>query len=150
MLEHAYQSVRNVFSTTSEGKLVGGDGSLNQLESLPGHWPSAKLTLPLKFSVNRGDGLRPVLYFLGSVYEELLHAASQFNLSPTAELKRPTFNLVKIASHVRLFHPLFFHVWFNLGMRLFSFVVVVVFLLCLCFWFLLCVFWFVLLFVSHS
>ena len=29
MLEHAYQSVRNVFSTTSEGKLVGGDGSLN-------------------------------------------------------------------------------------------------------------------------
>ena len=43
---------------------------------------------------------------------------------------------------VRLFHPLFFHVWFNLGMRLFSFVVVVVFLLCLCFWFLL--------FVSHS
>ena len=41
MLEHAYQSVRNVFSTTSEGKLVGGDGSLNQLESLPGHWPLA-------------------------------------------------------------------------------------------------------------
>ena len=27
MLEHACQSVRNVFSTTSEGKLVGGDGS---------------------------------------------------------------------------------------------------------------------------
>ena len=40
MLEHAYQSVRNVFSTTSEGRLVGGDGS----ESLPGHWPLAKLT----------------------------------------------------------------------------------------------------------
>ena len=57
MLEHAYQSVRNVFSTTSEGKLVGGDGSLNQLESLPGHWPLAKLTLPLKFGVNRLDGL---------------------------------------------------------------------------------------------
>ena len=34
MLEHSYQSVRNVFSTTLEGKLVGGDGSLN-LESLP-------------------------------------------------------------------------------------------------------------------
>ena len=50
MLEHAYQLVRNVFSTTSEGKLVGGDGSLNQLESLPGHWP-------LKFGVNRLDGL---------------------------------------------------------------------------------------------
>ena len=164
MLEHAYQSIRNVFSTTSEGKLVGGDGSLNQLESLPGHWPLAKLTLPLKFGVNRLDGLvvsylmelmathsdpskcrkqissfakpltvrvatylakeiaslfRPVLYHLMSltekdtlplltselwvrpVYEELLHAASQFNLSPTAELKRPTSNLVKIASHVK-------------------------------------------------
>ena len=57
MLEHAYQSIRNVFGTTSEGKLVGGDGSLNQLESLPGHWPLAKLTLPLKFGVNRLDGL---------------------------------------------------------------------------------------------
>ena len=57
MLEHAYQSTRNVFSTTSKGKLVGGDGSLNQLESLPGHWSLAKLTLPLKFGVNRLDGL---------------------------------------------------------------------------------------------
>ena len=57
MLEHAYQSIQNVFSTTSEGKLVGGDGSLNQLESLPSHWPLAKLTLPLKFGVNRLDGL---------------------------------------------------------------------------------------------
>ena len=53
MLEHAYQSVRNVFSTSLEGKLVGGDGSLNQLESLPGHWPSAQLTLPLKFGAKR-------------------------------------------------------------------------------------------------
>ena len=165
MLEHAYQSVRDVFSTTSEGKLVGGDGSLNQLESLPAHWPLAKLTVPLKFGVNRLDGLvvgylmelmathsdaskcrkqissfaktltvrvatylakeiaslfRPVLYhplmslteddtlplltsefWVLPVYEELLHAASRFNLSPTAELKRPTSNLVKIASHVK-------------------------------------------------
>ena len=37
MLEHAYQSIRNVFSTTAEGKLVEGDGSLNQLESLSAH-----------------------------------------------------------------------------------------------------------------
>ena len=57
MLEHACQSIQNVFSTTSEGKLVGGDGSLNQLESLPGHWSLAKLTLPLKFGLNRLDGL---------------------------------------------------------------------------------------------
>ena len=165
MLEHAYQSVRDAFHTTSEGKLVGGDSSLNQLESLPAHWPLAKLTLPLKFGVNRLDGLvvgylmelmathsdaskcrkqissfaktltvrvatylareiaslfRPVLYhplmslteddtlplltsefWVRPVYEELLHAASRFNLSPDAELKRPTSNLVKIASHVK-------------------------------------------------
>ena len=31
----------------------------------------------------------------------MLHAASRFNLSPDAELKRPTSNLVKIASHVK-------------------------------------------------
>ena len=53
MLEH----VRDAFHTTTEGKLMGGDSSLNQLESLPAHWPLAKLTLPLKFGVNRLDGL---------------------------------------------------------------------------------------------
>ena len=124
-----------------------------------------QLTLPLKFGVNRLDGLvvgylmelmathsdaskcrkqissfaktltvrvatylakeiaslfRPVLYhplmslteedtlplltsefWVRPVYEELLHAASRFNLSPDAERKRPTSNLVKIASHVK-------------------------------------------------
>ena len=53
MLEHAYQSIKDAFST-NYGQLVGGDGALNQLESLPFHWP---LTLPLKFGVNRLDGL---------------------------------------------------------------------------------------------
>ena len=165
MLDHAYQTVRDAFHTTADGKLIGGDSSLNQLQSLPPHWPLAKLTLPLKFGVNRLDGLvvgylmelmathsdaslcrkqissfaktltvrvatylakeiaslfRPVLYhplmalteedtlplltsefWVRPVYEELLHAASRFNLSPEAELKRPTSNLVKIASHVK-------------------------------------------------
>ena len=164
MLEHAYQSIKNAFSA-SNGQLVGGDGALNQLESLPFHWPLAKLTLPLKFGVNRLDGLvvgylmelmathsdpsrcrrqtnsfaktltvrvatylakeiaslfRPVLYhpvmsltdedtlplltsefWIRPVYEELLHAASRFNLSSGAELKRPTSNLVKIGSHTK-------------------------------------------------
>ena len=158
MLEHAYQSIKDAFSANN-GQLVGGDGALNQLESLPFHWPLAKLTLPLKFGVNRLDGLvvgylmelmathsdpsrcrkqinsfaktltvrvatylakeiasqfRPVLYhpvmsltdedtlplltsefWIRPVYEELLHAASRFNLSSGAELKRPTSNLVK-------------------------------------------------------
>ena len=54
MLDHAY---RDAIHTTADGKLIGGDSSLNLLESLPPHWPLAKLTLPLKFGVNRLDGL---------------------------------------------------------------------------------------------
>ena len=42
MLEHAYRTIKNAFHAT-DGQLVGGDGSLNQLESLPFHWPLAKL-----------------------------------------------------------------------------------------------------------
>ena len=70
------------------------------------------------------------------VYEELLHAASRFNMPPPAECKRPTSNLVKVASHPRTkpqananMHPLhapisewigaecpvdFLNVWFRL------------------------------------
>ena len=40
-------------------------------------------------------------FWVRPVYEELLHAAPRFNLSPDAEHKRPTSNLVKIASHVK-------------------------------------------------
>ena len=40
-------------------------------------------------------------FWVRPVYEELLHAASRFNLSQEAEHKRPTSNLVKIASHVK-------------------------------------------------
>ena len=45
MLDHAYQSVRDAFHITVEGRLIGGDSSLNQLESLPSHWQLAKLSL---------------------------------------------------------------------------------------------------------
>ena len=165
MLEQAYHTVKNVLRVTREGELVGGELSLNVLESLPPHWPLAKLTLRLKFGVQRLDRLvagylmelratrsnvyqcrkeissfakvlmvrvatylakliasllQPVLYhplmdlteentlallssgfWVRPVYEELLHAASRFNLSQEAEHKRPTSNLVKIASHVK-------------------------------------------------
>ena len=46
MMEHAYHSLQNAFSV-QDGQLVGGDGTLNQLELLPFHWPLAKLTLPV-------------------------------------------------------------------------------------------------------
>ena len=54
-------------------------------------------------SLTDGDTL-PLLtseFWVRPVYEELLHAASRFNLSPDAEQKRPTSNLVKIASHIK-------------------------------------------------
>ena len=57
MLDHAYHTVRDTLQTKVDGSLVGGDGSLNLLKSLPPHWPLAKLTLPLKFGVQRLDRL---------------------------------------------------------------------------------------------
>ena len=163
MLEHAYSVVRDAFNVKEDGTLEGDEASLNVMDIFPLHWPLAKMTLPLKFGVQRLDRLvagylmeliatqpdldqcrncissfaktltvrvamyfakliasllRPVLYhpcmtltdddtisrltsefWVRPVYEELLHAASRFNLSPAAEFKRPTSNLVKIASH---------------------------------------------------
>ena len=152
MLEHAYQSIQNAFSANN-GQLVGGDGTLNQLELLPFHWPLAELALPLKFGVNRLDGLvvgylmelmatksepwrcrRQISSFaktltvrvstylakeIASLFRPVLHhpvmaltdddtlslLTSEFWIRPVyeellyAELKRPTSNLVKIASH---------------------------------------------------
>ena len=40
-------------------------------------------------------------FWVRPVYEELLRAASGINLSPAAEFKRPTSDLVKIASHTK-------------------------------------------------
>ena len=164
MLEHAYHAAKDTLHVTKDGSLVRGEVSLNVMD-FPPHWPLAKLTLPLKFGVQRLDRLvagylmelmathsdvsqrrkrissfakvltvrvamylakliasllRPVLYhphmkladddaiallssefWVRPVYEELLHAASRFNLSPEAEYKRPTSNLVTIASHVK-------------------------------------------------
>ena len=163
MLEHAYSVARDAFKVKEDGTLEGDEASLKVMDIFPPHWPLAKMTLPLKFGVQRLDRLvagylmeliatqpdldqcrnsissfaktltvrvamylakliasllRPVLYhpcmtltddgtmslltsefWVRPVYEELLHAASRFNLSPAAEFKRPTSNLVKIASH---------------------------------------------------
>ena len=50
------------------------------------------------------DNTEPLLtskFWVRPVYEELLHAASRFNMSNAAERKRPTSNLVKVSSHTR-------------------------------------------------
>ena len=57
MLEHAYHAAKDTLKVTKDGSLVGGEVSLNALESFPPHWPLAKLTLPLKFGVQRLDRL---------------------------------------------------------------------------------------------
>ena len=109
MLEHAYQSIRNVFSTTSEGKLVGGDGSLNQLESLPGHWPLAKLTLPLKFGVNRLDGLLVGdLMELRATHSDPSRCRRQSSFAKTLTVRVATCLAKEIAALFRpvLYHPL--------------------------------------------
>ena len=51
------------------------------------------------------DDTEPLLtskFWVRLVYQELLHAASRFSLSPAAELKRPISNLVKVASHPKV------------------------------------------------
>ena len=110
MLEHAYQSVRDAFHTTSEGKLVGGDSSLNQLESLPAHWPLAKLTLPLKFGVNRLDGLVVgYLMELMATHSDASKCRKQISsFAKTLTVRVATYLAREIASLFRpvLYHPL--------------------------------------------
>ena len=57
MLEQAYHTVKDVLRVTREGELVGGELSLNVLESLPPHWPllcDAGWTTSLKRTFERG------------------------------------------------------------------------------------------------
>ena len=107
MLEHAYQTIKNAFHTT-DGHLVGGDGSLNQLESLPFHWPLAKLTLPLKFGVNRLDGL-VVGYLMEpmATHSDASQCRKQINsFAKTLTVRVATYLAKEIAS---LFRPVLYH-----------------------------------------
>ena len=106
-MEHAYQSLQDAFFVQN-GQLVGGDGTLNQLEFLPFHWPLAKLTLPLKFGVNRLEGL--VVGFL----MELMATKSQpwrcrrqiSSFAKTLTVRVATYLAKEIAS---LFRPVLQH-----------------------------------------
>ena len=57
MLEHAYMAARDAFKVREDGVLEGGEASLNVMDIFPPHWPLAKMTLPLKFGVQRLDRL---------------------------------------------------------------------------------------------
>ena len=68
----------------------------------------ASLLRPVVYHPNMilfDDDTEPLLtskFWVRPVYQELLHAASGFNLSQMAELKRPISNLVKVASHPKV------------------------------------------------
>ena len=57
MLEHAYSVARDAFNVKEDGTLEGDEASLNVMDIFPLHWPLAKMTLPLKFGVQRLDRL---------------------------------------------------------------------------------------------
>ena len=57
MLEHAYMVARDAFKVREDGTLEGGEASLNVMDIFPPHWPLAKMTLPLKFGMQRLDRL---------------------------------------------------------------------------------------------
>ena len=58
MLEHTYQATNGVFKVNRDGTLQGGKATLNLMEIFPPpQWPLARLTLPLKFFVQRLDRL---------------------------------------------------------------------------------------------
>ena len=57
MLEHAYDAAKNAFHVDQDDTLQGGNATLNLMEIFPPHWPFAKMTLPLKFCVQRLDRL---------------------------------------------------------------------------------------------
>ena len=45
------------FIVNEDGTLEGEEASLNVMDIFPPHWPLAKMTLPLKFGVQRLDRL---------------------------------------------------------------------------------------------
>ncbi len=109
MLEHAYNGIRNAFSI-SDGQIVGGDSTLNQLELLPSHWPLAKLSLPLKFGVNRLDGLM-VGYFMELAATKSAPWMCRRQISSFAKtltVRVATYLAKEIASLLRpvLYHPI--------------------------------------------
>ena len=94
--------------STNNGQLDGGDGALNQLESLPFHWPLAKLTLPLKFGVNRLDGLVVgYLMELMATHSDPSSCREQVNsFAKTLTVRVATYLAKEIAS---LFRPVLYH-----------------------------------------
>ena len=110
MLEHAYRAVKNVLRVTNDGELIGAELSLNVLESFPPHWPLAKLTLPLKFGVNRLDRLvAGYLMELRATRSNVYHCRKEISSFAKVLTVRVAMYLAKlIASLLRpvLYHPL--------------------------------------------
>ena len=57
MLEHAYSVARDAFKVRKDGTLEGDEAAFNVMDIFPPYQPLAKMTLPLKFGVQRLDRL---------------------------------------------------------------------------------------------
>ena len=55
MLEHACNAAFDAFHVRPDGILEGGEATLNVMDIFPPNWPLAKMTMPLKFGVQRLD-----------------------------------------------------------------------------------------------
>ena len=110
MLEHAYHAAKDLLQVTKDGSLVGGEVSLNVLESFPAHWPLAKLTLPLKFGAQRLDRLvAGYLMELMATHSDVYQCRKKISSFAKVLTVRVAMYLAKlIASLLRpvLYHPL--------------------------------------------
>ena len=110
MLEQAYHAVKNVLRVTNDGELIDGELSLNVLESFPPHWLLAKLTLPLKFGVQRLDRLvAGYLMELRATRSNVYQCRKEISSFAKVLTVRAAMYLAKlIASLLRpvLYHPL--------------------------------------------
>ena len=90
-------------STSSEDESSVSEPAMSEISVQHFMLEHAYQSINHPMSLTDDDSL-PLLtseFWIRPVYEELLHAASRFNLSSGAELKRPTSNLVKIASRFK-------------------------------------------------
>ena len=109
MLEHAYDQAYDAFHVLQDGTLQGGDATLNLMEIFPPHWPLAKMTLPLKFAVQRLDRLIAgyLMEVIATHHDPDQCRKSTSSFAETLTVRVATYLAKLIASLLRpvLYHP---------------------------------------------